>query len=84
MVWKEIRNGEPDFRKITCSGVCKKCGKQAEVTSFFNGSVMHRMDRQKTYHFVSKLSAIDSMSPRSTIIIEIFISNQQKLQNGKI
>jgi hypothetical protein len=48
---KVIRNGEPNTRKITYTGTCKQCGKQAEVTSFFNGSVMHRMDLQKTYHF---------------------------------
>lgn len=51
MAWKVIRNGEPDTRKITCSGTCQQYGKQAEVTSFFNGSVMHRMDLHKTYHF---------------------------------
>lgn len=51
MAWKVIRNGEPDSRKIVCSGICKRCGEHAEVTSFFNGSAMHKMDLYKTYHF---------------------------------
>lgn len=51
MALKVIRNREPDSRKIVSSGICKHCGKHAEVTTFFNGSVLHKTDLHKTYHF---------------------------------
>ena len=28
MAWKEIRNGEPEFRNTSNSGICKLSGKQ--------------------------------------------------------
>lgn len=48
---KEIRNGEPVYRNTTNSGICKRSGKKAEVTSFFIGSVECRTDLGKTYRF---------------------------------
>ena len=33
MVWKEIRNREPEFRNTSNSGICKLSGKQAKVIS---------------------------------------------------
>ena len=51
MIWKEIRNGEPDFLNIKNSGICNLCGKHAEVTSIFRGLIECRTDLQKTYCF---------------------------------
>lgn len=51
MAWQIIRNGEPDTRQTTCSGICKRYKKPAEVTTFFHGSILHKMDLQKTYRF---------------------------------
>lgn len=48
---KEIRNGEPVFRNITNTGICKQSARMAEVTSIFKGSVERRTDLQKTYRF---------------------------------
>lgn len=51
MAWKEIRNGEPAFRNTSNSGICKLYGMQAEVISFFHGTVECKTDVQKTYRF---------------------------------
>lgn len=51
MAWKEIRNGEPASYNTTYSEICKFCGKRAEVTSFFSGSVECKTDLQKTYRY---------------------------------
>lgn len=51
MAWDVIRNGEPDSVNINKAGTCKLYAKQAEVTSFFRGSIECRTDLQKTYRF---------------------------------
>ena len=51
MAWKEIRNGEPEFRNTSNSGICKLSGKQAKVISFFHGTMECKTDAQKTYRF---------------------------------
>lgn len=48
---KEIHNGEPASRKITLSGICKLDKRQADVTSFFSGTMECKTDLQKTYRF---------------------------------
>lgn len=51
MVRKEIRNGEPTSRNTTNTGICKLSGMQAEVTSFYIGSIECKTDAMKTYRF---------------------------------
>ena len=51
MIWKEIRNGEPDSHNIMLSGNCKIFEKKAEVTTFFRGTVECKTDLQKTNRF---------------------------------
>lgn len=51
MSWKEMHNGEADTFNTTNSGICKLFREQAEVTSFFRGTVECRTDLQKTYRF---------------------------------
>lgn len=51
MTWKERCNGEQTFLDTTYSGICKICGKRAEVTSFFSSSMECKTDLQKTYRF---------------------------------
>ncbi len=51
MAWNEIRNGEPSSCNTTNIGICKLSGEQAEVTSFYRGSVECKTDAIKTYRF---------------------------------
>lgn len=51
MRWKKMTDKEEIFPKTTCSGTCKLYGQQAEVTSFFCGTVECRTDLQRTYRF---------------------------------
>lgn len=51
MSWKEMHNGEADAFNTTNSGICKLFREQAEVISFFMGTVECRTDLQKTYRF---------------------------------
>ena len=50
MVWKEVRNSEPNPREDCFSGECPKLGKTALVTVYSVGSVWCKTDLQKTYH----------------------------------
>lgn len=49
MAWKEIHNGEPDFRKIPFYGICPKYNKEVTVTVFYLGTKICKTDLQKTY-----------------------------------
>ena len=51
MDWDVIRKGEPDSTNIKNFGICMLYAKQAEVTSFFRGTIECRTDLQKTYRF---------------------------------
>lgn len=51
MTWKEIRNRELLSRNTISSGICKLSGMQAEVTTFYSGSVECKTDATKTYRF---------------------------------
>lgn len=51
MGWKETRNENLISPKTINSGICRFCGKQAEVTSFFRGSIECKTDSQETYRF---------------------------------
>ena len=44
-------NREANSSSITHSGICKFYGQQAEVTSFFSGTMECRTDLKKTYRF---------------------------------
>lgn len=47
MVWKVVRNSEPDFREDCFTGICPGFDKTATITIKSVGSVLYKTDLQK-------------------------------------